>query len=222
MLRLMLWQLLLAHFLADYLFQTSWMVANKRRPSVLGLHAGVHFVVMLALVSPAWQTAWPYLLLLAAIHFSIDAGKNWLNVHRPDWVIGPYLVDQGLHYLSLIGISLWIGPAPPGGLFLSPELAVYLTGFLLATYVWFISERVMTYAAPQYRQEVLAQAWPRMLARAGMLVILLGGTVQISAAPGLAGSALALPYFSGKFGRRALLTDLAVVLGTLVFIRMAA
>jgi hypothetical protein len=219
----MFWYLLLAHFLADYPLQTSWMVANKRRLPVLAMHAGVHFLTMVALVGSAWKSVWFYLLLLALIHFSIDTGKNLINVHRPNWVILPYIVDQGLHYLSILGISIWISQAVPGGMLpFSSKLAVYLTGFLFATYVWFISERVLTYASPLYREEVVAQAWSRMLTRAGLVGILLWGVGQITPATSLSASAAALPYFSGNYGRRALLTDVGVALGVLVFILLAA
>ena len=49
----MFWSLLLAHFTADYPLQTRWMVMNKTRFWVLGLHVAIHFVTMLAVAGRA-------------------------------------------------------------------------------------------------------------------------------------------------------------------------
>lgn len=215
----MFWHLLLAHFIADYPLQPNWMVANKRRPSVLLLHIGTHFVVMLLLVGATHQALWPFVLLLASIHLIIDVGKITLNARRPDWVVVPYLVDQLLHVISIVGIAYWIGQsvsmtAPP----LSPQLAVLATAYLLVTYVWFISERVMAYAAPDYRQELVAQAWPRMFARAiffSGFLWLIGPRIQVKDNPAVL---IALPYVDSRYGRRAVLIDLLVAAGGLLFV----
>jgi hypothetical protein len=215
----MFWLLLLAHFLADYPLQTSWMAANKGRMPVLMLHASVHFIVMLLVTAPAWRKLWLILLLLAMIHFGIDLGKITLSNYRPHWVALPYLIDQLLHYLCLGATAWWI-TQKEGALTLSmdPRLAIIITGYLLVTYVSAISEKVLTTSQPEYRQELASGFWPRMAFRALLLTGLLG--LQF---PGLegherAGLGAALPYVSGRYARWALLTDLLVVAGVWLFI----
>jgi hypothetical protein len=107
----MIWHLFLAHFLADYPLQTSWMAHNKWRPYVLIAHVGIHFLVMLLLAGAARAAVWPYLLALALAHLLIDAGKNTVHRLRPGWVIGPYVVDQLVHYLTIVLTGAWIGRA---------------------------------------------------------------------------------------------------------------
>ena len=40
--------LLFAHTLADFVFQTNWMVVNKRNPLALGLHAAIVYATAIA------------------------------------------------------------------------------------------------------------------------------------------------------------------------------
>lgn len=218
----MFWHLILAHFLADYPLQTNWMVANKRQPPVLLLHISIHFVVMFLVVGASRWVVWPFLLLLASIHLIIDVGKITLNARRPDWVILPYVIDQILHVVSITGIAYWtVQSISNTALPFSPQLAVFATAYLLVTYVWYISERVMTYATPDYRQELVAQAWPRMFARGLFLsgfIWLLGPRLAVQDNPAVLA---AFPYVTGRYGRRAIAIDLLVAAGGLVFVLWA-
>ena len=215
----MFWRLLFAHFLADYPLQPSWMAANKVRLPVLFLHAAIHFVAMMLVSAPAWRELWPYLLALAVVHFGIDFGKITFGKFRPHWVALPYLIDQILHYLSLAALAWWIGrQAGDLSLLLKPHLAVIMTAYLLVTYVWAISEKVLTASEPKYRREQASAFWPRIAVRALLLTGLLGPSF-----PGLPGReqiglAAAFPYFSGQYGRRALFTDILVVAGVWLFV----
>lgn len=56
--------LLFAHTLADFVFQTNWMVVNKRNPLALGLHV----VIVYATAVAATGSVHPALLALALIH----------------------------------------------------------------------------------------------------------------------------------------------------------
>ncbi|MDF0602952.1 DUF3307 domain-containing protein [Psychromarinibacter sp. C21-152] len=58
--------LLLAHVLADFLFQTRWMVAHKRNPLVLVLHAAL--VLGLSLAALGGWSDW--VLVLAGAHLA--------------------------------------------------------------------------------------------------------------------------------------------------------
>jgi hypothetical protein len=214
----MFWRLLFAHFLADYPLQTSWMAAHKSRLPILVLHASVHFVTMLMVTAPAWRALWPYLLVLTMTHLCIDFGKITLNQYRPHWVSLPYLIDQSLHYLSLATLTWWIGrQAGDLSLLLDPHLAVIMTAYLLVTYVWAISERVLT-SEPKVRQELTAGFWPRIAVRALLFTGLLGLKFPGLPGRGQNGLGAALPYFSGQYAGRALLTDGLVVAGAWLFV----
>ncbi len=92
--------LLFAHALADFVLQTNWMAANKRDP----LRLIAHIAVVLATAIAAVGTLHPALLALAALHLCLDAGKAWL----PWRGVVPFVVDQALHVITLIAITVWV------------------------------------------------------------------------------------------------------------------
>jgi hypothetical protein len=207
----MFWVLLLAHFLADYPFQPTWIVRNKNQFDVLGLHAGIHFGTMLVLTGFGANRTWVYLLGLACIHLSIDAVKNWFAVHRPGWTTWAYIVDQLFHVLSIGGIAAWIGlnqvVVHP---LIGRPLTIYALGFLLVTYVWMISERVFRYSGSGIQNQSLArQDWSRLWVRTGMLAVVLAGWHTYSS--GLISLVLPAPYATDH-GLRELWIDILVVM----------
>jgi Protein of unknown function (DUF3307) len=137
--------LLFAHTLADFVFQTTWMAANKRKPLPLLAHIAVVFVTVIA-VSGSFP---PALLALAAAHAAIDAAKAW----SPWKGLWPFLADQAFHLVSLIvvavhvpdlwangvwsgksatgilGTSLWSGETAS----IAPGLMALVAGFILTT-----------------------------------------------------------------------------------------
>lgn len=213
----MFYYLLLAHLLADYPLQPTWIVTNKNRRGVVLLHALIHFLISLFIVwffsSASVTTIWPYLLILAAVHLFIDLSKITLSRIRPDWVKVPYLLDQLMHILSIVFISLFIQTQygfiafPP-----NPGWVVLAIAYLFVTYVWYISERVMTYDDPIYRQAVIDDSWSRMIFRAGFLSAFLGIWLWTTKTLAASAGAILFPYQTKKFGRRALLIDLGVSL----------
>ena len=215
----MFWYLVLAHLIADYPLQPTWMVSNKTRWMVLALHALVHFAVGLIVVGSARLIIWPQLLVLALLHLVIDTGKNSLNKLQPKWVIMPYLLDQFLHFVAMGVIGVWIGSRLDEQLFAPhPFWLVLIIGYLLVTYVWYISERIFTYANLAYREEVVNQVWTRMVTRATLLTVMLylvGWLSPVSISTALF---VKLPYFSSKYRLRILFTDLVVSIGGLIFI----
>jgi len=208
--------LLFAHFISDYPLQTDWVVRNKMRLEILLLHVGTHFVVMLAVVAPHSLRLLPYLAALTAIHFCIDVWKNWMYKVRPQWVVWPYIVDQIFHWISIGLVAAWIGRSAPGlAPYLPPQVALFALGYLLATYVWFVSERIFAHADADYRKEVACQLWRRMAARAAWLslfLLLLGPLFEPLSSGAPAALVLPLPYSRGKYRWRALLTDVGVAL----------
>ncbi|GAA3873741.1 DUF3307 domain-containing protein [Celeribacter arenosi] len=91
--------LFLAHVLADYVFQTRTMVANKRAPKVLLGHALVVLLTAMACVGQMPVTA---LLIVAGAHLAIDTIKSHLLADTA----GPHVVDQTLHLATLALVAI--------------------------------------------------------------------------------------------------------------------
>ena len=93
--------LLFSHVLADYVFQTGWMVANKGKPLVLLLHTAI--VIATAQVAIGSVTAWE-LLLLGGLHLGVDAVKTYA---LPDTATA-YLADQAAHLAVVAALATMI------------------------------------------------------------------------------------------------------------------
>ncbi|MEQ9695649.1 DUF3307 domain-containing protein [Shimia sp. SDUM112013] len=105
------------HLLADFYFQTMWMMDGRDRYFHLGrtCHAGVH-VAFSAVILLAFSTPLPLLVGIVVLewvlHFHIDwwkAGQNkskgWTPADAAFWrALG---VDQTLHHLCYI-LMVWI------------------------------------------------------------------------------------------------------------------
>ncbi|WP_149586797.1 DUF3307 domain-containing protein [Tabrizicola flagellatus] len=125
--------LLFAHTLADFAFQTGWMVANKHTPFALGLHGAV----VLATAFAATGTLHPALLMLALVHIAIDVGK--LILTRTGATAGglaPFLIDQALHLASLIALAFWLPGLWAGGLWAPGAIVTGDDGGILGTGLW--------------------------------------------------------------------------------------
>ncbi|ABD55441.1 DUF3307 domain-containing protein [Jannaschia sp. CCS1] len=90
--------LFLAHVIADYVLQTTWMVVNKKRPIAMAAHIGLVLGTMCATT----LTLNPWFLALAALHLWIDIIKTYA---MPEG-LGAYVADQVLHVASIAGIAL--------------------------------------------------------------------------------------------------------------------
>ena len=90
--------LLFAHALADFPFQTHWMVQNKRRLSPMLAHIGV----VLAASILTTGTLHPLLFALAAVHMLIDATKAAYFPNR----LANFLLDQSAHLASITAIAI--------------------------------------------------------------------------------------------------------------------
>lgn len=99
--------LLFAHTAADYIAQTDWMVAEKRRPAVLALHVLIVAALSLLALGGAWQAA----LAVTAAHAAIDLVKTYALPDR----LWAYLGDQGAHLAAIAGAAwLWPGAFDSG------------------------------------------------------------------------------------------------------------
>ena len=202
------WLFFLSHLIGDYPLQNTWLVEAKRKLWGLALHVGIHLLVLVVLSWEYLGELWPYALLLVACHFGIDAFKNLMAKIRPRWLLGPYLFDQLLHLISIVLVIALIGWAEPSLTIIAAPWRIYAAGYLLATHVWYITEKIIAVGDIHYLKEVQKQFLPRLFVRALLLTVFLG----IGGALGgnALWAALVIPYLHGRFRRRALAIDVAV------------
>ncbi len=126
--------LLLAHALADFVFQSHWMVTGKRHARPLLAHG----LVVLATAVAATGSLSPWLLALTLAHMATDLAK----AHAPRGARA-FLLDQTVH-MALIGAfaallpglwaqGIWGGLAASGPLITLPAYMALLAGLILAT-----------------------------------------------------------------------------------------
>ena len=140
--------LLFAHVVADFLLQTSWMVAHKRNPLVLFLHIAI--VAALSSAALGFTGHW-VVLAIAASHFLFDAVKTYWPA--TGW--RAFLLDQALHGVAiLIAASqfpdlystglwqdygmlgtppAWLARIPEGWVATLPLMMLLSSGLILAT-----------------------------------------------------------------------------------------
>lgn len=119
--------LLLAHFLGDYQFQSEGLSQRKQSRNkkvareALGIHLGIHGLLLLALLFFIESQAWPsYLLCILLIllaHGLLDLLKTKLSRNlNPKSKLQSvyYLLDQILHVLVLIIASSILTKLQPG------------------------------------------------------------------------------------------------------------
>ena len=90
--------LLVAHLVTDFPLQPDWMIRQKRKPAILGLHAAiVAGTAVLAL------GAWPLSLLaiLVVTHLTMDAIKVYLLKDS----LASFALDQIVHLIVIAGLA---------------------------------------------------------------------------------------------------------------------
>lgn len=113
--------LLVAHLLADYPLQNSWIIANKKKPSAMAAHIGVVFLLtLIALRGEVWPA-----LTIALLHLGIDLIKT----HLAPATLWAYATDQLAHLATLVAV-LWFWPSL-GGLW--PETTLFVQYLLSIT-----------------------------------------------------------------------------------------
>jgi hypothetical protein len=120
-----IWQLVLAHLLADFTFQTNVIADWKRRSSIGGvIHSGIFFVCAAVICYPVLGTVWVQplpglalsgwatLLLLSTLHFIEDAWRVWTiqTLHSPDSFFF-FMLDQFIHLSFIVALA----PKDAGG-----------------------------------------------------------------------------------------------------------
>jgi hypothetical protein len=217
----MFWHLFLAHLVGDYPLQSEWLIENKRSLWGLSLHTAIHLALMLLFIGVASAQVWPYLLVLALVHFLLDLAKSRLLRRWSKRATLLYVGDQALHILSIFLVANWIErDVPPSLLPINAVWPIYTIGYLMVTYVWYITERLFTELDKKYQKELEQYFWPRMVTRAGLLTLFLfaGGFLEFA----VGAMAIRLPYMAGPYRRRELLVDIFVSLVVAIFVLLAS
>ncbi|MGT2928840.1 DUF3307 domain-containing protein [Streptococcus dentasini] len=104
---------LLAHFLADFQWQSQRM-ADQKSYSIQALAQHLIIVAIpLLLCFILDPQAGDYFLLVWLSHVIIDSAKFYFlpNMRKPSWQQAVFVGDQILHYLAIFLIYLWLKPA---------------------------------------------------------------------------------------------------------------
>lgn len=122
--------LFLAHLIADFVTQTTWMVRHKQNPGVLALH-GLHVFVLTAL---ALGGSLALALGIAISHILIDAVKLRFLPQS----LAAFLGDQTAHLAVLLAVVFLVPEVMANGFWgaLPAEIltpAILLSGLILAT-----------------------------------------------------------------------------------------
>jgi len=99
-------KLLFAHLMADFVFQTSWLVQRKQRWDGLFLHTGLVFLVMIGVAWEDLEGWWYWLVCLAALHAVTDWGKLRLDQRARLRPIITFLGDQAVHVSAALAVTL--------------------------------------------------------------------------------------------------------------------
>ncbi len=126
--------LLIAHLLADFVFQTNAMVRNKRHPGMFSAHLVLVGLTTLATLGGAWLPA----LAITLLHALIDALKTYALPARQRARLWAFFLDQSAHGATLLwAASLWPAAFAQGmWADAAPDLiapGILIAGFLVAT-----------------------------------------------------------------------------------------
>lgn len=95
-------RLLLAHLLADFIFQTKWIVEGKRN-GLKSKHIYIHLIIVgiLTYVLLGEWANWKIPLVLMLLHGLIDITK--IKLYKDN--LFTFIIDQALHIISIV--SIW-------------------------------------------------------------------------------------------------------------------
>lgn len=131
-----LFKLLLAHFIGDFLLQPTFWVKDKELKKAASLKLYLHVLLhggLIMLLLWDW-ILWPVALILMFAHGVIDGIKLYAQKenNQAKW----FLIDQFLHLIS-IGVLwyLWFEPDLDAFCCKQPEIWIYATAVLFLTVV---------------------------------------------------------------------------------------
>lgn len=195
--------LFLAHVLADYVLQTTWMVVNKRSVAAMAAHIGLVLGTM-CLTTLSFH---PWFIGLAVAHLWIDIVKTYA---MPEGLFA-YVADQLLHVASIAGVALLApGIWPESPLSEVENLPLY---FMIVAGVLFAARGGQYAVATILSRQGLGESrgvlvgW---LERAALCVVLIGGW------PAFAGAVVAAKaiYMGARMPGRDTTARNRLILGT--------
>jgi len=144
-------QLILAHFIGDFVLQPAhWVedkLKNKGRSKYLYFHIGVHALALLLLLQFQHLGA---IAIIVVTHYLIDLGK--LSLTNPKNYRWLFVVDQVLHLLVLGGVLYAISPFSLDFAAMFTEKTLLLITFL--AFVTYVSGIIMRMLLAPYIDEV--------------------------------------------------------------------
>lgn len=193
----MFYLFLLAHLVADFALQPYWLVMHKRQWYGLAIHGAIVLACMLALalIDRAVLTLWPAVLGITAVH----AFADWWKIHRADRflkpAILPFLLDQLIHAVTLIGVLSFALPQQVIWALSATHAnaALYLAAYIVAGLA--VPIGIMVWRDPTFVHVALAPtARLRSFAigAAGVSLVLFAGVLALPI--GLGGVILTMPH----------------------------
>jgi hypothetical protein len=211
----MFWYFLLAHLIGDYPLQPTRLLVEKQRYRGILIHSLIHLGVLIIVVGPSRANLWIYLVLIAALHFATDVTKMRYSQSHPDQIVAPYLIDQAVHIVELLVVSVWIASRSSiVDAFTAPAWVFILIAGLGATFVWGISERIFYYHHKDYLAIYRDHYWGRLSARGLFLLVILA----VAAPAALVPASVWIPYKDPSYRLRELLTDILVTAVAILFV----
>jgi hypothetical protein len=168
--------LLLAHVVADFLFQTKDMVAQKRKPQILLLHGVI--VLITAQLALGRIDAWEP-LALAAAHIVIDTIKVYALPDR----LASFVTDQAAHVATILAVALYAPNLYASGIWASqtwiPAAMILAAGFIITTVA---GGHAVAYLVSQWSDKMdnteslpNAGRWIGLLERGIIFILILAG-----------------------------------------------
>lgn len=155
----MLYLFVFAHLVADFMLQPYWLVIRKRYWYGLAIHCSLVLICMLAL---AWLDAsvlalWPAMLGITAVHFAADWWKVNYGDRIPAAPIVPFLLDQAIHFVTLVGmLSLVLPQEAIWSLEASAAAPIAIYGAALVVALFATPIGVMVWLDPRFEYVALA------------------------------------------------------------------
>jgi hypothetical protein len=100
----MFYRLMTAHLVADFVFQTRWLVQRKHTLGGLTLHVTILALAIAAVAADRLAAWWPWLLIVVVTHAVIDWAKVRLQPRLRLPPIVPFIADQVAHILSIVAV----------------------------------------------------------------------------------------------------------------------
>lgn len=100
---MVIWRLVFAHFISDFLLQNRWIISNKAKFSGLATHSLIYFLVGIMSMFDLLSTqVFLVLFSLAVLHGLVDYLKGvcraWFG--RMQWLL--FLGDQAVHAITIL------------------------------------------------------------------------------------------------------------------------